>query len=309
MEQQVVHTRSNTILLWIGVVALVAFTGYQMWQITILKDKISLLETTTVSVSTSLTNLASSTQSRFEVTALKNTELSSLLHSERNRLDDLGDSLDDFDRDVDRLGNTVDVLEKLTTTDPELLQKYSSVYFLNEHYMPADLTVIDEKYDLVNGKEVSIHAEVWPFLETMLRVAWREDIQLMVLSGYRSFEEQVTLKQSYTTQYGVGANQFSADQGYSEHQLGTTVDLTTTDIGEDLNTLTESDAYEWLIENAHKYGFTLSYPEENSFYVYEPWHWRFVGIDLATYLHRKDRNFYDLDQRDIDEYVATLFDD
>ena len=109
--------------------------------------------------------------------------------------------------------------------------------------------------------------------------------------------------------YGQGANKFSADQGYSEHQLGTTVDFTNSTIGSDLSRFEGTDQHAWLVKNAYKYGFTMSYPENNEYYQYEPWHWRFVGKDLARHLHRKDTYFYDMEQRDIDEYIINLFDD
>jgi len=129
-----------------------------------------------------------------------------------------------------------------------------------------------------------------------------------VLSGYRSFEDQNILKQHYTVQYGTGANTFSADQGYSEHQLGTTVDFTTTELGNNIEDIDGTKAFEWLEDNAYKYGFVMSYPKDNIYYQYEPWHWRFVGKDLARYLDRKNKSFYDLEQREIDEYITTLFD-
>lgn len=239
----------------------------------------------------------------------KEIALSDMLYNEQKRIEELADNVEGFDRTVGRLSGSVETLEKLTTTDPELLQKYSKVYFLNEHYMPADLTVIDEKYDYENGKEVSVQSDMWPFLEDLLEDAWDDGVQLKVLSGYRSFEEQQTLKQHYMVTYGTGANTFSADQGYSEHQLGTTVDFTDENIGENLDTFEGSDAHRWLERNAYKYGFVMSYPENNQYYVYEPWHWRFVGEDLARYLDRQNKHFYDLEQRKIDEYIPTLFDD
>jgi len=230
------------------------------------------------------------------------------LYKEQQRIDKLSDNVYDFNRDVRKLTGSVDTLEKLTTTDPELLQKYSKVYFLNEHYTPADLVEIDEKYDLPNGKTVTIHADVWPFLENLLERAERNDLNLMVLSGYRSFDEQNTLKQNYLTQYGTGANTFSADQGYSEHQLGTTVDFTNTTIAENIDLFETTPEFEWLKRNAHKYGFVMSYPEGNAYYQYEPWHWRFVGTDLARDLHNDEKYFYDLEQREIDSYIPELFD-
>ena len=71
----------------------------------------------------------------------------------------------------------------------------------------------------------------------------------------------------------------------------------------------QTEAFEWLQENAYKYGFILSYPEDNEFYIYEPWHWRFVGTDLARHLDRSSKEtFYTMEQRDINEYLLELFD-
>jgi len=70
----------------------------------------------------------------------------------------------------------------------------------------------------------------------------------------------------------------------------------------------QTNAYQWLLENAYKYGFILSYPENNSFYQYEPWHFRFVGKSLARYLHEEKQNFYDVSQAKIDAYLINIFD-
>lgn len=254
-------------------------------------------------------NYSSTTQQTLTGLEDRVVALSDTLYNEQKNIEELADNVEGFDRTVGRLSGSVETLEKLTTTDPELLQKYSKVFFLNEHYMPGDLEEIDERYEHAQAvKDVTVHAEVYPFLEDLLKAAWDDGINLKVLSGYRSFEEQNTLKQHYTVQYGSGANAFSADQGYSEHQLGTTVDFTTTELGGNIEGLEGTEALAWLEENAYKYGFVMSYPKDNIYYVYEPWHWRFVGKDLARYLDRKNKSFYDLEQREIDEYITTLFD-
>jgi LAS superfamily LD-carboxypeptidase LdcB len=235
-------------------------------------------------------------------------ELSDGLYGAQQILADLSDTFEDVEGDVKKLSGSVDDLEKLTTTDPELLQKYSKIYFLNEHYVPADLEVIQEEYDYVNGKEATIHADVLPYLEDLLQEATEDGIKLFVLSGYRSYVEQSTLKDAYVVRYGSGANTFSADQGYSEHQLGTAVDFTDEATGEYLQGFEGTQAFTWLTNNAYKFGFVMSYPKNNEHYVYEPWHWRFVGKDLARYLHRNNKNLYDLEQRTIDTYLGSLFD-
>lgn len=216
---------------------------------------------------------------------------------------------EEFEDQIRDLAGTVGDLEKLSETDPELLQKYSRVYFLNEHYTPERLSEIDSEFVYESEKTIEVHSKVAPFLEDMLEDAKDDDVELQVVSGFRSFDTQSSLKSQYDVIYGAGtANQFSAAQGYSEHQLGTTVDFTTPEEIAPFTSFETTEAYEWLTDNAHKYGFTLSYPKNNSFYQFEPWHWRFVGEDLADDLHDRDQHFYDLDQRDIDKYLIDLFD-
>lgn len=215
----------------------------------------------------------------------------------------------EFEDQIREIAGTVGTLEKLAKTDPELLQKYSRVYFLNEHYFPSRLTEIDHEYSYNPDKVLEIHAKVWPNLEDLLEEAKEDGVDLEIVSAYRSFGTQASLKSQYDVTYGEGtANQFSADQGFSEHQLGTTVDFTSPEESAPFVSFEGTEAYEWLQDNAHKFGFVLSYPENNSYYIFEPWHWRFVGEDLAEDLHENGNNFYDMDQRKIDEYLVNLFD-
>ncbi|HMP67396.1 MAG TPA: M15 family metallopeptidase [Candidatus Paceibacterota bacterium] len=212
-------------------------------------------------------------------------------------------------KQFDRVNRNVDELDKITRTDKELLQKYSKVYFLNEHYAPIDLRAVPSEYGYDKNRKYEVHIDVWPYLRDLLDDASDDGLNLLVISAFRSFHEQAILKGAYTVTYGAGtANQFSADQGYSEHQLGTTVDFTNPTVGATFSGFARSPEYAWLLQNAHKYGFTLSYPENNSYYQFEPWHWRFVGIELATYLFKQKKFFYDLTQREIDDYIIYLFD-
>ncbi|MDB5189565.1 MAG: peptidase and DD-carboxypeptidase VanY/endolysin [Parcubacteria group bacterium] len=209
---------------------------------------------------------------------------------------------------IKEIQGTVNTLTKITQTDKELLQKYSRVYFLNENYIPSSLSNIDSAYVLESSRTYQIHTKVKPYLENMLSDAQDADAPLLVLSGYRSFAAQAALKSSYRVTYGSGANRFSADQGYSEHQLGTAVDLTTKELGTTSLAFATSPSGVWLETNAYKYGFILSYPKANTYYQYEPWHFRFVGVALATELHDANKNFYDLPQRDIDTHLVSIFD-
>jgi len=209
---------------------------------------------------------------------------------------------------VGSISGTVTTLEKLSKTDPELLQKYSRVFFLNEHYAPERISEIEKQYLYSEDSPETIHALVWPYLKALIDSAQSANTKLYIKSAYRSFDEQKSLKSAYQVVYGAGAaNQFSADQGYSEHQLGTTVDFITTGLGGGLEGFDRTQAYQWLLANAHLYGFTLSYPSNNAYYIFEPWHWRFVGVKLATFLKEQNKHFYDLEQREIDEYLTEIF--
>ncbi len=214
---------------------------------------------------------------------------------------------EEFEDQIRDLAGTLGDLDKLAKTDEELLAKYSKVYFLNENYNPTRLKQIDSEYILPGKKDQYFHAEVIDHLEDLLDAAAKDNMDLKIVSAYRSFDEQVDLKGQFTQVYGTGANAFSADQGYSEHQLGTTVDLTTSAVGGAYNSFKDTQEYQWLLTNAYQYGFILSYPEGNSFYIFEPWHWRFVGVDLAEDMHRSGEDFYALDQREINEYLINFF--
>jgi LAS superfamily LD-carboxypeptidase LdcB len=123
--------------------------------------------------------------------------------------------------DLLRVSGTVGTLDKLSKTDKELLQKYSKVYFLNEHYVPSALSEIDKKYLLPKDTRVlKIHTDVLPHLARLLDDARSLNTVISVDSAYRSFYDQAHLKSTYSVIYGAGtANQFSADQGYSGRPL------------------------------------------------------------------------------------------
>lgn len=216
--------------------------------------------------------------------------------------------VDALNSQVGQIQGSVDTLEKLKATDVELLKKYSKVYFLNENYIPESFSAIDPEYGYNPDDTYLVYSKIWPFLKVLLSTAKADNIDIKVISAYRSFGEQSSLKSSYKVIYGTGANKFSADQGYSEHQLGTAVDFTTSKIGASFEGFEKTEAYQWLRDNAYEYGFILSYPQDNNYYQFEPWHWRFVGRALAKKLHDEGRNFYDLDQREIDQYLISFFD-
>lgn len=239
-----------------------------------------------------------------DLSNLKN-DLDELLENYENELD----RNEEFENQIMDLAGSLDEFERLNEIDKELLAKYSKVSFLNENYVPSRIKEIDDTYVLDGKGDQFFHGDAMRFLERMFDAAKRDDIDLQIISAYRSFDEQNELKGQFTQLYGEGANAFSADQGFSEHQLGTTIDITTPEIGGTFASFAATEAFEWLQDNAYKYGFILSYPEGNTFYVFEPWHWRFVGRDLARDLNRDDDDtFYTMDQREINKYLLEIFD-
>jgi LAS superfamily LD-carboxypeptidase LdcB len=210
-------------------------------------------------------------------------------------------------RMIEEATQTVEDIKKLEEADEELLAKYSKIYFLNEHYTPERLSIIPVKFTN-EEKVLEVRHEVLPFLEQMLSAMRSDGLDPEVISAYRSFDYQGDVKNGHEVTYGTSeTNRFVADQGYSEHQLGTTVDVTNGANGSDLPTFKDTQEYIWLLAHAHEYGFILSYPKNNGYYEFEPWHWRFVGVKLATRLHTEGKHFYDMPQREINNYRLEMF--
>lgn len=291
--KKILYTLSGLIL--IGGFTYATYFGY------ITNKKLRYTEETLKNTVQSLSDTIKSLEEKIQTLTLENTDLNNVLTEEQKK----NISLEKVKR---RNEKKIDTLEKLTTIDPELLKKYSKVFFLSENYAPPELKDISSEFKITPDKDLQILKEVSPYLEDLLKDANEAGVNLRVISAYRSFNEQKQLKSNYVFTYGSGANKFSADQGYSEHQLGTTVDFGTTEVVGAYMSFENTTAFTWLKENAYKYGFILSYPKENSYYQYEPWHWRFVGEDLAEDLYDDKKSFYELDQRDIDEYLIKIFD-
>lgn len=123
--------------------------------------------------------------------------------------------------------------------------------------------------------------EVQSAFSKMAKDAATEGLNLYISSGFRSYEYQVGLYERYANRDGyAAADKYSSRAGYSEHQTGLCFDL---------NTIDDSFAYTdegiWVDKNCYKYGFIVRYPkgkEDITGYQYEPWHLRYLGVDLAT---------------------------
>lgn len=287
------------ILLLIGIFG---YGGYRFWELSVINSSLK------TKIAGSELQL-SITDRTLSLTEKEKSDLTEALTNEQSKNQLFEGQITGLSGMVGQLSGTVGVLKKLSQTDPELLKKYSKVYFLSEHYVPSKLGVIPDQYLYKKGSLEQIHASVLPFSQKMMDAAEQDSIPLQVVSAYRSFGDQTSVKTGYKVTYGAGtANQFSADQGYSEHQLGTTIDFTTPEIKTIFAGFNKTKAYKWLEENAYKFGYVISYPLTNSYYQFEPWHWRFVGVALATKLHDANQYLYDMPQREIDQYLVNIFD-
>lgn len=157
-------------------------------------------------------------------------------------------------------------------------------------YAPADLVALTTVRTTTSNQKV--RRTILPHLEKLMADAKSAGFALTVSSAYRSYGEQEQVHAYWERALGKAeADRVSAKAGHSEHQLGTTVDLTSASVGFDLTEKFGSTPEgKWLRDNAHRYGFIISYPEGKEAltgYAYEPWHIRYVGAEHAAAIYQK----------------------
>lgn len=167
----------------------------------------------------------------------------------------------------------------------------SKTHSISVNYIPTDLKIsnVATRTDKSDA-ERSVRSIIEKPLISLFSAATDAGYQLMIGSGYRSAALQKIYFDSLAASVGdAAANQAIARPGQSEHQTGLAVDLSTIARNCYLdNCFAQTGDGMWLVNNAYKYGFTLRYPsgkESITGYQYESWHFRYVGIDLATALH------------------------
>jgi D-alanyl-D-alanine carboxypeptidase len=169
---------------------------------------------------------------------------------------------------------------------------------ISADYIPSDLVNIANYFPLqvTRGYDTRIRRVALEPLIRMIIDMQRVGLQPEIISGYRSFSAQAITWAKWLEREPDRAAIISVPPGHSEHQLGTTIDFGSPELAdiigeEDVDFHTyfyKTSEGIWLAEHAHEYGFTLSYPldslEITGFY-YEPWHYRYIGAELATQLH------------------------
>jgi D-alanyl-D-alanine carboxypeptidase len=166
--------------------------------------------------------------------------------------------------------------------DPFLRRLVDKTHALGD-YEPEDLTELTGGSYMINRHGLLLRQSAARSLEVMAAAARVDGVSLTASSTYRSYTYQEELYSRYVREDGQeAADRFSAWPGYSQHQTGLVVDFGSID-----DTFAETRAGRWLLANGSRYGWSLSFPrdyEAVTGYVWESWHYRYVGPELAAFI-------------------------
>jgi len=167
-------------------------------------------------------------------------------------------------------------------------------YSVSKTYKPDDLVVANIYFNLTyNDERTMLRQEAATAIERLFRAAKVNGYELSGVSGYRSYARQFKIFRNNIIYQGKEHTlKYSAVPGTSEHQTGLAMDVSCASENFDLDTdFANTPEGIWLAENSYRYGFIIRYPQGKSDitgYAYEPWHIRYVGKALATYLYEQD---------------------
>ncbi len=176
-----------------------------------------------------------------------------------------------------------EIIKNITDTEDILIlvNKYNQ---LPSSYEPSDL---------INVEGVKMKSEAGNKLLEMMEAMRNDGLKIIAQSGYRSYETQKSIYNNKVSSRGVEeADKVSARPGHSEHQTGLAIDLSIDGTLE--KTFGDTKQYEWLNENAYKYGFIMRYPLDKIYitgYDYEPWHYRYVGLEVASVIKNENLTY------------------
>jgi len=178
--------------------------------------------------------------------------------------------------------------EKNPDSNTALVNKHN---YVGRDYVPKDLVDMDDDYanNLFGIKEM--RKEAYEQFKKLVDDMNKAGLKIRAESAYRDYDYQETLYRNYVLDEGQEkADKYAAKAGYSEHELGTAID-----VANDLGTIETSDPeYKWLDKNAYKYGYIIRYKKEKEAvtgYAEESWHIRYVGVDAATTMQKKNISF------------------
>ena len=169
---------------------------------------------------------------------------------------------------------------------------------LSIDYIPKNMYIVDNNENnfrnyLIDNIKPMLRIEVKPYIEKLIYDANNNGINIIVDSAFRSGNYQQMILDKVISEKGNEAYKLVALPGTSEHQTGLAVDFAIYENGIYNDDIKEDDKEAiWLKDNAWKYGFILRYPkgkEDITGFNFEPWHYRFVGLELAFELYQTNQ--------------------
>jgi D-alanyl-D-alanine carboxypeptidase len=220
-----------------------------------------------------------------------------LENRDRNEVNERGSMADQAE-----IRTLVDCTERLPGSG--LFSVVTLDYAISRDAEPSDLVRLSDHlpFSVTQGYPSEVRQVVLQPLVDMVNDMIDAGLNPQILSGYRSYAAQAIAWNKWNTLYPERASIISAPPGHSEHQLGTVVDFGSPELpgivgqpGIQFHTyFYKTSEGQWLAENAHKYGFTMSYTLEafdTTGFYYEPWHFRYVGEEMATMLKVQELTF------------------
>ena len=193
------------------------------------------------------------------------------------------------------LDNKFYEVEFNTDTSKDTSMLVNKYYLLGNDYEPNDLVTISQTYSWGDkGSQRTRKVTYDAFLEMWNSAKEEQGYYLMVSSSYRSYNEQEIVYNNYKDKKGQKyADGIAARPGSSEHQTGLTLDIFSKS-NSNKNTFKDTETAKWLADNCYRFGFILRYPEDLvkvTGYNYESWHFRYVGKEIAKYIHENNISF------------------
>lgn len=180
--------------------------------------------------------------------------------------------------------------DSLTSTQQDLTEDRRLILVNKDHTIPQNYEL--ELFQLTNG--VYVDSRIYPDLQQMFDDARNDGIYPTVSEGYRTHDEQQKMMddkinsfvlQGYSEDTAESlAKEWVAEPGKSEHELGLALDINADENGFS----SDREVYDWLSENAYRYGFILRYPQGKEHITgidHEPWHYRYVGKEYAQEIY------------------------
>ena len=161
-------------------------------------------------------------------------------------------------------------------------------FCVGKDFTPKNLVKIDKKYVLDGSEDTKAKKEAVTAAVEMIKKAEKSGLKLFINSGYRSYQDQQDVYDTYFKLYGENyVKKYVVNPGYSEHQTGLAFDFASGS----KNVFKESEEYTWMLENSYKYGFVFRYSkkkEEITGIKNEPWHFRYVGKEAAKKIYEEN---------------------